>query len=486
MKINEPITRVEELLDDDALLISRTDAKGSISFSNEEFIKVSGFSKEELKGKNHNIVRHPDMPPTVFADLWATVKQGESWKGLVKNRCKNGNFYWVYAHVTPVFEHNQIIGYVSVRSKPTRAEISEAADLYSRINQRATSFQPTLKTKRFSIRSFLSHKKSLLGFIGLGVACQAAALSLEASASTAFSFAAIVFSLMVYLSFIMNEKAISTKGENRVHELIDKLSYVLAEMTKSSKNFGEASRCLEQRNAEIHGVNEAQISGVAQTQAVVKLLTSQVEKSVSAATKAATFSAQARDNAIEGGIVMQETMDAMGVISKGSEEVTDIVRVIDDIAFQTNLLALNASVEAAHAGDTGRGFAIVANEVRTLSQRTSKAALEIKNIISNSSDQVAAGRILVKKSNQKLEEIVSVASTVNELVSDISEQSDRQCTGINEVNTAMGDMESLIAKNADLAKKTTHVSAFLSTQSEGLDELLGFFVINDTELRKVG
>jgi methyl-accepting chemotaxis protein len=177
-------------------------------------------------------------------------------------------------------------------------------------------------------------------------------------------------------------------------------------------------------------------------------------------------------------------MDAMGVISRGSEEVTDIVRVIDDIAFQTNLLALNASVEAAHAGDTGRGFAIVANEVRTLSQRTSEAALEIKNLISNSSDQVATGRILVEKSNQKLEQIVSVASTVSELVADISEQSDQQRVSIDEVNTAMGDMESMTAKNSDLAEQSAKVSAFLSTQSEGLDELLGFFVVDETELRK--
>lgn len=426
------------------------------------------------------------MPPSVFADLWATVKQGKSWKGLVKNRSKNGNFYWVYAHVTPVFEQSQIIGYVSVRSKPTRAEVSESADLYNRINQGTTSFQPTLKTQRFRLRSLLSQKKSLLGLISLGVVCQAAALYLGGNASTAFSFAAIVFSLMAYLSFVMHEKATSTKGEDRVHELIDKLSYVLAEMTKSSKNFGETSRCLEQRSAELHGINEAQISGVVQTQAAVKLLTNQVENSVSASTKAATFSAQARENAIEGGKVMQETMEAMDVISKGSEEVTDIVRVIDEIAFQTNLLALNASVEAAHAGDTGRGFAIVANEVRTLSQRTSKAALEIKNLISNSSDQVAAGRVLVKKSNQKLEQIVNVASTVSELVADISEQSDQQRVSIDEVNTAMGDMESMTAKNSDLAEQTAQVSTFLSTQSEGLDELLGFFVVDETELRKAG
>ena len=130
MNINMPVTQKEIELTDASSIVSKTDLKGHITYINRDFIEISGFVESELIGKNHNVIRHPDMPPEAFADLWHTVKSGKPWNGMVKNRCKNGDHYWVEANVTPLREKGQVIGYMSVRSKATRQQIEQAEALY--------------------------------------------------------------------------------------------------------------------------------------------------------------------------------------------------------------------------------------------------------------------------------------------------------------------------------------------------------------------
>ncbi|MBL8499224.1 MAG: PAS domain-containing protein, partial [Nitrosomonas sp.] len=133
MRLNLPVTNSEYPIGDDTLIVSTTDTKGRITYINSTFVEVSGFSEEELIGKAHNIVRHPDVPPEAFEDLWATLKQGLPWTGLVKNRRKNGDFYWINANATPLIENGQITGYLSVRTKASPAAIEQAAPAYQRI-----------------------------------------------------------------------------------------------------------------------------------------------------------------------------------------------------------------------------------------------------------------------------------------------------------------------------------------------------------------
>ena len=142
MKMNTPVTQVEQTMQEGQILVSVTDTKGSITFCNEDFIRISGFKKNELLGKNHNIVRHPDMPPEAFADLWATNKAGRPWTGIVKNRCKNGDYYWVQANITPITENGQVSGYMSVRTKPSTAQIQQAERLYQDIRSGRANLQP--------------------------------------------------------------------------------------------------------------------------------------------------------------------------------------------------------------------------------------------------------------------------------------------------------------------------------------------------------
>ncbi|HEY8157243.1 MAG TPA: methyl-accepting chemotaxis protein [Methylobacter sp.] len=130
MKINMPVTNVEHVLTEHDSVVSKTDLRGIITYINEDFLRISGFTRQELIGSSHNIVRHPDMPPEAFEDMWQSLKAGRPWTGLVKNRCKNGDFYWVLANATPIYENDRLIGYLSVRNKPSTEQIQAASAAY--------------------------------------------------------------------------------------------------------------------------------------------------------------------------------------------------------------------------------------------------------------------------------------------------------------------------------------------------------------------
>ena len=155
MKNKQPVTPNEVHFPEDDKLVSTTDLKGVITSVSPAFCKISGFSEQELLGRPHNIVHHPDMPPQAFRSLWSTVKAGHTWNGRVKNRCKNGDYYWVDAHVSPIFNGGQIIGYRSLRFKPSRAQVDEASKLYADLNAGRVK-APFVQGK---INSFLSNIK---------------------------------------------------------------------------------------------------------------------------------------------------------------------------------------------------------------------------------------------------------------------------------------------------------------------------------------
>lgn len=133
MRSNLPVSTQELLLPADATLVSTTDLKGRITYCNGPFIEVSGYAREELIGQPHNLIRHPDMPPEAFRDMWAAIQSGHPWSAMVKNRRKNGDFYWVVANVTPLMQGEQPVGYMSVRTCPTREAVRDAEALYARM-----------------------------------------------------------------------------------------------------------------------------------------------------------------------------------------------------------------------------------------------------------------------------------------------------------------------------------------------------------------
>jgi methyl-accepting chemotaxis protein len=171
MKINMPVTDKEVLMKKGDILVTRTDLKGKITYANDAFVAISGFSRDELVGASHNIVRHPDMPPAAFEDLWATLKQGQPWTALVKNRTKAGDYYWVEANVTPVFNNGTVQEYLSARYAPSRDQIEKAEQLYKKLNANTATMRPTgLAALVKSIKEIALWKKAsglLLSLAGL-------------------------------------------------------------------------------------------------------------------------------------------------------------------------------------------------------------------------------------------------------------------------------------------------------------------------------
>jgi len=139
-RMSAPTTAVERLLDPKIPIVTKTDLKGRITYANPAFVEISGFTLEELLGQPHNVVRHPDMPRDAFKDLWDTARRDEPWKGLVKNRCKDGGYYWVDAYVTPLTQNGEKIGYMSVRSKPSDTQKAQAEALYKAVNAGTASY----------------------------------------------------------------------------------------------------------------------------------------------------------------------------------------------------------------------------------------------------------------------------------------------------------------------------------------------------------
>ncbi len=216
MKINQPVTDHEIIVEDGQTIVSKTDLKGRITYINQYFMDISGFTEKELIGKNHNIVRHPDMPPEAFQDLWEHMKASRPWTGMVKNRCKNGDYYWVEAHVTPIRQNGNIIEYMSVRSKPSREQISTAEKLYSDINSGKTSLEEkgiigklvaSLSSMRLKHKVFALISGIALIFILLGLSLydsidteSSSALMLASELGIAFA----ILSSFIYVILIKN------------------------------------------------------------------------------------------------------------------------------------------------------------------------------------------------------------------------------------------------------------------------------------------
>jgi methyl-accepting chemotaxis protein len=222
---------------------------------------------------------------------------------------------------------------------------------------------------------------------------------------------------------------------------------------------------------------ERQAAGLEQTAAALDQLTATVKRSSEGAERARQVTISAKAAAERSGAVVKEAVQAMGGIEKSSRSITQIIGVIDEIAFQTNLLALNAGVEAARAGDAGRGFAVVAQEVRALAQRSADAAKEIKGLISASTDQVGKGVKLVGETGETLEQILTQVAEINDLVGEIAASSKEQAVGLAEVNQAVNQMDQVTQQNAAMVEQSTAASHALSTEAAELERLIGRFQV---------
>ncbi|MFD4840817.1 methyl-accepting chemotaxis protein [Achromobacter sp. NPDC058515] len=525
MRVNLPVTDVETKLREDQYLISRTDSKGRIVYANPAFIEVSGFSRDELIGKPHNIVRHPDMPPEAYEDLWQTLEAGESWLGLVKNRRKNGGYYWVLANATPIIENGEVVAYSSVRVRPSEEQIEMAEDLYARMREGtakgvrilrgrpvragwrrgldvlAFPFRAGVRSRMLRHASVSSGIVAAAGAYGLhanwadldawsaGLGCGAIALGVVTIFSMGWSLSRSLLEPMLDAANMARQVAAGNLTTQIVADSDDEvgsLKFSLEVMRKSLIGIAQdvyrgiegtthAAVHIARGNQELAGRTEGQAASLQQTAASMEQLTSTVRQNADNARQANQLAASSMDVARRGGVAVGQVVKTMHGISDSSREIADIVTIIEGIAFQTNILALNAAVEAARAGESGKGFAVVAGEVRSLAQKSAQAAKEVKGLIEDSVERVTEGSTQAEQAGATMKEIVAAVHRVTNIIGEISQASQEQSSGIEQVDTAVSQMDVMTVQNTALVQELGGAVMQLGAQSGALRETIRVF-----------
>ena len=518
MRHNLPVTDKEFPFPAGQTLVSTTDTKGFIVYCNPAFIQVSGFSKQELLGQPHNIIRHPDMPEEAFRDMWDTISSGRPWSALVKNRRKDGSFYWVMANVTPLLnDQGQCEGYMSVRTEPQRAQVQEAQELYAQMRLERDQGKQVLALKAgrlIRISAWARLREQLR--LGLPSQLLIALLAVAALPSLLTAYLTTPSPWNVYVQLVLvllmvagawlyllrnivtpleqlivaanrmaggnlTQAALSNR-QDQIGELQKALSQlsvnllsVVRDAREQSLSMQEATQEISQGNADLSQRTEAQASNLEQTAAALEEITGTVRETAASAQSASALSVQARELVEKGRDAVNSVADTMQAIEAASTRIGDITQVIDSIAFQTNILALNAAVEAARAGEQGRGFAVVAAEVRTLAQRTSSAAKEIKQLIEDSVAKVGEGSVKTDAARHTMGETVDGVSKVTEIVGEISHATNEQLSGISQINSAVGHLDGITQQNAALVEEMTASAYALNGIAQSVSETVQVF-----------
>lgn len=518
MKINLPVTHKEVHLQDKDQLVSTTNLKGTTTYANEAFIRICGFSEEELINKNHNVVRHPDMPPLAFADLWARIKKGESWMGVVKNRCKNGDTYWVDAFVTPIFKDGNHDGYQSVRVKASEDLKQRAEATYKAIRE---GKQKSPK-KRWSIYGLLLSlvllqilttlttlylvdnrglAGLLVGFFGLGILGAAATflnplkniykkaltiidnpVSQQVYNGSMNEFGAIDLALRMQQAQIntvvgrvqdaaasLNKVAQTT--EDNMHQAENSVNDQEVSLKKLTKMFRELDSSIHEIEASVQGINEASSLMDSDTQ--------QGQTYVQASVASVRNLAQQLDQATA----------SIESLYADAQTIDESINAITNIADQTNLLALNAAIEAARAGESGRGFAVVADAVRQLAASTQEVTENITQriqVIQQNINTAVKQMELSHHESQNTVDQIELAGTalskITNAASGVVDSSQRVASAVLQQSKASnGVIESLqqlrtVAKSTRIQTQVTSQSAdHLTEQIKQMDSLAKAF-----------
>lgn len=269
------------------------------------------------------------------------------------------------------------------------------------------------------------------------------------------------------------------KLKDDFNSAIERLESSMTEISSNTAAMRSGAGEISQAADDLSRRTEQQAATLEETAAALDQITATVRRTAEGAQRAGVVVGSAREDAERSGEVVSKAVEAMGDIEHSAEQISQIIGVIDEIAFQTNLLALNAGVEAARAGDAGKGFAVVASEVRALAQRSAEAAKEIKSLISASTNQVKTGVSLVGQTGEALTAIVGRVSEINGLMSEISASAVEQATALGEVNTAVNQMDQTTQQNAAMVEQSTAASHSLTQETEQLARLVGRFKVTE-------
>ncbi|SEQ14980.1 methyl-accepting chemotaxis sensory transducer with Pas/Pac sensor [Amphritea atlantica] len=486
-------------------LISTTTLTGCITYANQNFIDISGYSREELVGKPHNIVRHPDMPAAAFADLWTNLKADKPWLGAVKNRCKNGDYYWVLAYVTPQYDNDgKKVGYQSVRGRLPNEIKRQAQALYDQVNSNPKRL--SLSRIRLSYRIPATVFSGLLAVSLIGIAPLDMPIKLLLSGLLTCAISALTYRQLTPLQNSvkqalniynnpLSQRAISGRMDEtgatdiaiqlleaklhtvtgRVEDAIKTLREVM-DLTHQSLN--QTTTGIEQQNLESDMLASASTEMASSSHNVAENTSRTSEVTHQAAMEAQTGRTTINDmlKTIELlAAEVEQSAELSEQLHVQTDEIGHITTIINDIANQTNLLALNAAIEAARAGDNGRGFAVVADEVRELAIRTQKATEQIKSSIGAVQNQVRNTADTMSKTHTQARDSISRAEIagqafdqLSQSLDQISDQSQQIAVAADEQNETAESLSKSIISIRDISDSN---KASISSTNQAIDNL---------------
>jgi aerotaxis receptor len=518
MKVNLPVTGQSFSFPSDQTLVSVTDLKGRITYCNPAFVAVSGFSSGELLGQAHSVVRHPDMPQEAFRDMWATIQQRTPWTALVKNRRKNGDYYWVRANATPMLNGDEITGYLSVRTAPEPSEISTAEALYQQMRADEISGSPKYRLHRGKVLStgLQGKLKRLLSpgllmkialvqtlialtvfcFYALGVEPVFVALALALS---------VIFGIWITNVFAVKPFARLVEDANHLaagdlahsvkvggsgvvgnlqqalRQMSVNLRTVVSDVRHEVEELNQSAAEIASANEDLSSRTESQASSLEETAASMEEINSTVQSSAASVVRGNQFANATTNITTRSNEAVEAVACTIKGISQSSGQITEIIHLIEGIAFQTNILALNAAVEAARAGEQGRGFAVVAAEVRALSLRTTSAAKEVKTLITESTERIAAGEVQAQTALERMGDALDAVAKVGKVLDEISTASSEQKLGIAQINEAISQMDGITQQNAAMVEEIAASARSLQSQTQEVSHSMKLFRLKSAD-----